>query len=78
MKDLASQIKDAMDMYDETDPKVAMLTGISLAASFLAKHDGSATVTAASLLSATHQIGKDMGLLVGRLDLGKPNRGAMN
>lgn len=62
-----SQIKTAMAKYRDTDPKTAMLSGMSLAATFLAKLDGSKTMTAATLCRAIEQVGAELGYSIGKL-----------
>lgn len=65
--DLKSQIRDVLQRYSGDDPKIAMLSGMGLVSSYLAKHDGSKTVTASAVLQAVYAVGKELGLEVGKL-----------
>lgn len=63
---LKKQIRTALDNYTDLDPKAAMLSGISLAATFLAKCEGG-TMRPQSVVSAAAEIATEMGYGVGRL-----------
>lgn len=67
MERLKSQIRKAIDSYDQDDPAAAMLSGMSLVASYLAKLEGSNQITPAIVLRAVCDIAKERGLEVGRL-----------
>lgn len=61
------QIRKAVQKYDGDDPKAAMLSGMSLVASYLAKLEGSRTITAALVLSSVCDIANEMNLETGKL-----------
>lgn len=66
---LKQQVRTAVDRYEGDEQcKAAMLSGMSLAANFLAKLDGSATMRPATVLRAVTEVGLDMGFEITRLD----------
>lgn len=65
--ELKSQIMAFMVKYHQQDPKVAALSGMMLTASFLAKLDGSKTMTAAVVLRAIQEVGLERGYIIGRM-----------
>lgn len=67
---LKEQIISALARYTDDkqiDPKTAMLSGMSLAATFLAKCDGSKTMTAATVVRAVGEVAADLGFGIGRI-----------
>ena len=76
MNPLKHQIHQALDKYTCThevyDPSgesipMAMLSGMSLTANYLAKLDGSKKITAALFLAAVNEVAQERGYKVERL-----------
>lgn len=65
---IKSQIRNALERYNESDPKAAMLSGMSLAASYLAKLEGSKTITAQTVQVAVTEVATELGFVIGRLE----------
>lgn len=71
-EEVKQQIRKSADAYrkkhgNTSNTVAAMLSGISLTANFLAKLDGSKTVTAATVLRAVSEVAEGMGMGVERL-----------
>lgn len=68
--DLKKQVRETIQNYTlsvrsplhETDIKAALLSGMSLISSYLAKHDGSKEITAQIILSAIAEVGEELNL----------------
>ena len=63
---LKKQIQDAVERYPGTDPKAAMLSGISLAAGYLAKVEGG-PIYPQLVASAVAEVSQSLGYEMTRL-----------
>lgn len=63
---LKKQIRTAVAKYDEMDPRAAMLSGMSLAANFLAKCDGG-KLRPQDVVNAVSEVAAEAGYAIGRL-----------
>jgi len=67
---LKEQIVSALSRYtdgQQIDTKTAMLSGMSLAATFLAKCDGSKTMTPPTVVRAVGEVAAELGYEIGRM-----------
>lgn len=77
LKHMVEQIEEALAIYSEKQADftygeaAAFLSGILLLADFLAKHDGHEWINAQIVATATVEVGKNLGMIHGKLSDGQ-------
>jgi len=64
---LKKQIRKAVNNYTDSDPHAALLSGISLAATFLAKCEGG-QIRPQDVASAAAEVAAEAGFAIGRIE----------